>query len=112
MARYMIAALGLIALSACQLDLSGLETGPSPLPAPAPQPPVVSTAEMRDACARAAQDQGAAVLSIGSFQTVTGSGGREIGTTTMMRVTQPNGTTLDVRCSYSFGDEIARITLT
>ena len=108
-ARYLIAVLGIAGLSACQLDLGGLDPGPGPAPAP---PPVVSTAEMRDACASEAQVQGAAVLSIGAFQTVTGSGGREIGTTTIMRVAQPGGTTVDVRCSYSFGDRTARITLT
>ena len=39
------------------------------------------------------------MLPFGGFQTVTGSGGREIGTTTMMRIAQPNGTAVDVRCS-------------
>ena len=108
-ARYLIAVLGIAGLSACQLDLSGLEPGPAPVPG---APPVVSTAEMRDACAHEAQVQGAAVLSIGEFRTVTGSRGIEIGTTTTMRVTQPGGTTVDVRCSYSYGDRTARITLT
>ena len=74
--------------------------------------PHVSVAEMRDACAREAQSQDAAVLSIGEFRPVGGSGGRLVGTTATMQVTQPNGATVEVRCSYSYGDGIARITLT
>ncbi|MGY6412126.1 MAG: hypothetical protein ACXIUV_14025 [Alkalilacustris sp.] len=107
--RTLIAALGVVGLSACQLDMAGLEPAPTPAP---PAPPVVSTAEMRDACAREAQSQGAAVLSVGEFRPVGGSGGRLIGTTTTMQVTQPGGATVEVRCSYSYGDGIARITLT
>lgn len=100
-----IALAGAMALSACQIDI--VEPGPSPGASIGDRP---SRAVMRDACTQAAQDQGVAVLSVGQFDTVTGSGGMRIGTTTMMRVSRGNET-FDVRCSYSFGDEIARITL-
>jgi hypothetical protein len=103
----LLALVGAFALSACQLDIVGPGPGAGTGPTIDPRP---TEAVMRDACSRAAQDQGVAVVSIGRFQTVTGSGGREIGTTTMMRVAG-GGQTFDVRCSYSFGDDLARITL-
>lgn len=104
--RVSIALAAALALSACQIDI--VEPGPSPSRPSVDDRP--SRAVMRDACAQAAQDQGVAVVSIGQFVTVTGSGGRDIGTSTMMRVSR-GGEVFDVRCSYSFGDEIARITL-
>ncbi|HSO83705.1 hypothetical protein [Thiocapsa sp.] len=71
--------------------------------------PMPTGTVMRNECRQQAEKQGLKVLSIGGFHTVTGSGGREIGSDAIMGVSRA-GQTYTVRCSYSFGDGRARIT--
>jgi hypothetical protein len=72
----------------------------------APRP---TSAEMRNACATAAQRQDLGVLRVGEFRTVTGSRGVEIGAAAVMTVVR-NSQVFDLRCNYSFGDRQVRLT--
>jgi hypothetical protein len=71
--------------------------------------PRPSTAQMRDACSRSARSQDLGVVRIGEFRTVTGSRGAEVGATAVMTVVR-NSQVFDLRCSYSFGDGLVRLT--
>lgn len=68
-----------------------------------------STSELRSACTQQAARQSLLVRSIGTFATVTGSRGREIGAAAPMEVLR-SGQRQSVQCNYSFGDRQVRIT--
>src|SRR6056297_3454593 len=85
------------ALAGCQLMLEP----PAPaVPGGLDRP---STSELRSACTQQAARQGLLVRSIGTFATITGSRGREIGAAAPMEVSRL-GQRQSVQCNYSFGD--------
>ena len=91
------------ALAGCQLMLEP----PAPaVPGGLDRP---STSELRSACTQQAARQGLLVRSIGTFATITGSRGREIGAAAPMEVSRL-GQRQSVQCNYSFGDRQVRIT--
>ncbi|MCF7985095.1 MAG: hypothetical protein K9L70_11890 [Thiohalocapsa sp.] len=106
--------LAAVLLIGCQSNTNRPETRPviKPETKPAVRPaikPTPTAGVIRGACTDQAEKQRLKVISIGGFRKVTGSGGREIGTDTVMRVSRA-GQTYQVLCSYSFGDGRARIT--
>lgn len=101
MRNYVVIACAL-AVAGCQLTLEP-ETE---IPVTSNRP---STSELRSACTQQAARQGLLVRSIGTFATVTGSRGREIGAAAPMEVSR-FGQRQSVQCNYSFGDRQVRIT--
>lgn len=89
-------------VAACQVEI----TPPAPTPQPGPKPTV---SQMRDTCVRTAGQQGYRTSNISNFVPVTGSRGREIGAAATMRVVR-NARASNIRCNYSYGDRMARLT--
>jgi hypothetical protein len=91
-----------LAVAGCQLTLEPETEIPV-------KPNKPSTSELRSACTQQAARQGLMVRSIGTFATVTGSRGREIGAAAPMEVSR-SGQRQSVQCNYSFGDRQVRLT--
>lgn len=91
-----------LAVSGCQVTLETETVTPGTSSRP-------SVSELRNACTQQAVRQGLLVRSIGTFATVTGSKGREIGAAAPMEVSRL-GQRQSVQCNYSFGDRQVRIT--
>ena len=85
-----------------QVRLTALESGPAPADRP-------TSAEIRGACAQAAEAQDLGVLRVGEFRTVTGSRGREIGAAAVMTVVR-DSQVFDMQCNYNFDDRQVRLT--
>ena len=101
------AALGILALAACEMQ--------APPPGGGPgwggRPPSgqIDIARAERACVAQAERQGLRVRRVGQTEIVTGSRGRMIGTQTILRVTR-GGRSYPVRCNYTFDSRVARIT--
>ncbi len=96
-----IAALGLVALAACE--------APPPAGPGWDRPPTINVTRAERACVAQAERQGLRVRSIVRTDIVTGSRGRVIGTQSILRVSHGRRGHA-VRCNYTFDTRIARIT--